>query len=291
MDTTIMNEELGKPHSRTLERYETLLRLRPSSMVFARLAAMQLSNGMPAGALHLALEGVRHHPGYVTGWIVLARAHAALRHYQDARDAATRAASLHPANPTLLLLISDIQELEQTHPPDSSVPSSVLESPVQEEGQSRQKMFGKNVSKRDDLIPGMEPFLAREGTSKPPPESGIVAKEDDTSLEGRPPGTAESAEENELERLAHALERARIPSLHEEDASANDDNTAFRDETINLLSRPATETLAEIYARQGNLEEAIETYLTLCTQHPDKQDHYISRIADLRHRMDKEAAP
>ena len=51
----------------TIQRLEERLRENPKSLLFARLADLYLHQERIDEAIDLCLEGVQHHPSYVTG--------------------------------------------------------------------------------------------------------------------------------------------------------------------------------------------------------------------------------
>lgn len=260
------------------------LEVQPDSPVFARLADRYLDAGMPASALALLQEGMRHHPDYATAYVVAARALIMQRHYTEARSMLEHVERLQPDSPAARQLAESIPQLESSHPPDTrALPRNESTSTVQQvapRGGRKKARF----SSQQDLIAGSDALFGIPPAPQPvpqPADADAAPLPDEASAPS--PMPVEAQEQTELERLARALEFARMPAL--------DANDVFQDEreeapplpdVVDVHARPVTETLAEIYVRQGRIEEAIETYLTLCVRHPDRREKFISRIADLQ---------
>jgi hypothetical protein len=204
------------------------------------------------------------------------------RHYTEARAMLEHVERLHPDSPAARQLAESIPQLERSHPPDTrALPRNESTSTVQQiapRGARKKTRF----SKQQDLIAGSDALFGIPPTSQPVPpiaEGGPFADEAAVPL----PAPDEAQEQTEFERLARALEFARMPALDANDVFQNErDEAPPLPDIVDVHARPVTETLAEIYVRQGRIEEAIETYLTLCVRHPDRREKFISRIADLQ---------
>lgn len=274
--------------------YGEVLQQHPASIAFARLAAQHLAGGSLAAALRLAQQGVSHHPGYISGWIVLARIQCAQHRFGDARRALANAAAQYPDNAAVAALRAMIDAAEMQMPTDHGI-LDAQRRVLSDEGLSvpQEKGPRRGVSKVDDLIPGMESFLVQsQGAS---PLDAVSRQHQDAGnmqtggVSGEIDQINDPDERTELERLAHTLESARLSvSPVESDEKADPEWTELP-HPVDYSTRPVTRTLAEIYVGQGNIHEAIEIYLTLCAKYPDNQDEYISRIADLRRMLDSQA--
>jgi hypothetical protein len=254
------------------------------SPLFARIAARYIDDGMPASALGILHPGIESNPEYVTGYVVAAKALITLRHYNEARAMLARAFTLLPECPAARTMLESIAELELTFPPDHGLlpdnESTAAFSPAEKSGRQRTRL-----SRQEDLIGGTEDVFGsasgeqrqNEESRRDLPEPDIFRSDTETGVPGS----------NELERLARALETARMPALEADDVLQPEAEERFGlSESVDLHSRPVTETLAEIYVRQGKAEEAIETYLTLCVRHPERREEFISRIAELQRSME-----
>ncbi len=268
-----------------------MLQQHPASIAFARLAARHLAEGDVAAALRLAQQGVSHHPGYTSGWIVLAQIQCAQHRYGDARRALANAEAQYPDNAAVAALRSLIDAAEKEMPADHGI-LDAQRRVIEEEGLNIPLDKGprRGVSKVDDLIPGMESFLvqaqgasASDAVSRQHQDAGNMQTSGASSAVGP---INDTDERTELERLAHTLETARLSVSPGESEERADPEWTELPRPMDYSTRPVTRTLAEIYVGQGNIHEAIEIYLTLCAKDPDNQDEYISRIADLRRMID-----
>ncbi len=93
----------------------------------------------------------------------------------------------------------------------------------------------------------------------------------------------------DIETLADRLEGATIPKL----THPSPQEELFSDEEgqINIESRPVTETLAQIYARQGKFEQAIEVYRKLREKHYDRRYEFTERISELKRLLENQRIP
>lgn len=101
-----------------------------------------------------------------------------------------------------------------------------------------------------------------------------LAREAEAAEAPAPPAD-DPAPGDDLDRLIEELESARIvpdPDLDDEPA------TPPEDEIEDIVS----ETLARIYAAQGQHEEAARVYDELARQHPDQADYFLDQAARLR---------
>ena len=62
---------------RLIRYLEMRLQSNPKSLLFARLADLYLKQGRVDEAIDLCRDGVKHHPSYITGNFILAKAHLA----------------------------------------------------------------------------------------------------------------------------------------------------------------------------------------------------------------------
>ncbi len=74
----------------SMKDMEIRLEKNPKSFLFARLADMYLDEGRSEEALRLCQEGIKHHPSYVTGHFILAKAHLARGEQEEAEAALKR---------------------------------------------------------------------------------------------------------------------------------------------------------------------------------------------------------
>jgi hypothetical protein len=237
----------------------------PRSPLFARVAHGLLQQNDPAGALKIALEGLKHFPDYATGILIAAEAYVMLRRFSDARQLLLQLLRTVPACKAAELLLDRIVELELEYPSplDSATPPSL---PLGDDIDWVPRNKRRNWSKADELIPGLGspglslPAFSSRGAEKPAPS---------------PPSS-------DLETLAVRLEHAKIPLQTDDLPSPIPEGLENNDETDKHPPiHPATETMAMIFAQQGNIEAAILVYRELCEIQPFYEDEYRMKIAGL----------
>ncbi|ERP32090.1 tetratricopeptide repeat protein [Chitinivibrio alkaliphilus] len=97
----------------SLVNEESLLKLYnedPTTLLFARLAALLLGNGKRTKATTIAETGVQQYPDYVTGRIVLAQCYSEADNYTGAYTHITEVLKKEPQNAKALALLSEISE-------------------------------------------------------------------------------------------------------------------------------------------------------------------------------------
>ncbi|MEI7905889.1 MAG: tetratricopeptide repeat protein [Bacteroidota bacterium] len=80
----------------------------PQSPLFARLADLYVGKEQAAEAMKLLNEGLKSYPGYYAGYIVLGKAHLALKEYTRAQAAFEKALELSPFNQTAAQLLISV---------------------------------------------------------------------------------------------------------------------------------------------------------------------------------------
>ena len=242
----------------------------PRSPLFARAAHVLLQQNDPAGALKIALEGLKQFPDYATGILIAAEAYVMLRHFSDARQLLLLLLRTVPACKAAELLLDRIVELELEYPSplDTAVPPSV---PIDDDIDWIDRNKRRNWSKADELIPGLGspssalPAFGGRGVEKPTQRA------------------------SDLETLAVRLENAKIPLLTDDRLSPLPhglENVPQPDEHPPI--HPATETMAMIFTQQGNIAAAILVYRELCEIQPFYKGEYCLKIAELEQLRDME---
>jgi len=80
----------------------------PQSPLFARLADLYVNKGQTVEAIKLAEEGVKIFPRYCAGYLVLGKAHLALKEFSQAISAFEKAKELSPFNQTVVKLLQSV---------------------------------------------------------------------------------------------------------------------------------------------------------------------------------------
>ncbi len=242
----------------------------PASPLFARLAALYIDSNRPAQALKLSLQGIKLHPDYPTGLLMIARAQIMLRQYSDARQTLNALIRILPSCVAALRLIDRMTELELEYPPYAASGGMIVSRHTL--GREPELDHRQQWSHQDDILPGIESFA--------PSRSDAPAE---TAAEAAP---AEERPTFDIGALAQRLEGARIPSLPEEDerGESTGDETI---ESVNLELRPVTETLVGIYEQQGRWREAIDGYARLAEKQSDRRDYFMQKIREVEEKRDR----
>lgn len=247
-------------------RFEAQYRENPDSLVFARLADACRKNGDPERALSILADGIGRHPDYPSAHIVRARCLVDLDRLADAEASLRRAVELDGQN---LVAIQGLANLaERRDDPIEAV------------------RWYEQIAALDPMNVEAAAALARLRPTPPPPSSGLeplpapseewwsspafqIEEEDDAM----PPGPAELAAVAEPE--SPARDESGTAWWFEdpgEDEPADDGD---------LLTR----TMAELYTKQGLLDEAAAIYRELLTDRPE--DEGLRRaLVELEQRLD-----
>lgn len=90
----------------------------PNSIVFAPIADYFLSYGMMDEAMKVCSEGVKKHPSFISGRIVMAKIHLKLGDLENARAELEAALSVAPQNKMAKELLSEIKASREEKAPE-----------------------------------------------------------------------------------------------------------------------------------------------------------------------------
>jgi tetratricopeptide (TPR) repeat protein len=293
---------------------------------FAMRAAALVREGRSTDAVHLCADGIRLWPDYITGYLLLADAYAALGHATDAEVILAEAARRFPyyrgiARERVQEVVQErVQEVVQERVQEEV--QEVVQEEVQEVVQERaQEVVQKPVvpvtpraasspisllrivhtaQQPDDvrqirsssvrLIPGLEYTSLRFENTR-----GRGRRE--ISMLPEPPVFREFHPTQRPRRTDGAAPQRRPLSLEELAArleqariprttDAPSTPTPAPNAAPQATSAIMTETLAKIYVSQGAYEIAIEAYRTLQRTKPERSDDYQRIIDDLQRKLD-----
>ncbi|MFZ1730348.1 MAG: tetratricopeptide repeat protein [Bacteroidota bacterium] len=244
----------------------------PASPLFARLASLYIDSNRPAQALKLCLQGIKQHPDYPTGMLMIAKAQIMLRQYGDARQTLSGLLRVLPSCTAALRLVDRMTELELEYPPYAT--SSGLFISHQSVGRAADRDRREQWSHQDDILPGIESFIPAKAEAAAEPEPVIAAEHTLPTFD--------------LGALALRLEGARIPSLPEEDERHESTGIDEEVEEVNLELRPVTETLITIYEQQGRWRETIDGYVRLSQRYPERREHFENKIREIEGKIENE---
>ncbi len=263
----------------TLDRLRQQLADAAHSPVFARLADALLDAGELQEAWAVCREGIRLHPRYVTGHVVTAKAAACLGRFAEAHDLLLQALDILPHCPAAQRLLDALPDIELRFPQRShnvllDTERHHLAGIERPPPRRRPRSVGNLAPDRRELARIAESIPMTVAPPVPPDILIPTPVEEDHAL--MPGGSVE----DNLEHLAQVLETARIPIVEEDpDTQPPEARGDFGPDTSR---RPATETLASIYLKQGRVEQAIEIYEILARRSPQRRHEFHQRIEELR---------
>ena len=261
-----------------------------------------LEKGRAEDAARLLEEMVSEMPAYVTARVLLARSYEALGRWGPALDVWREALHLIPNSPVIRRGLeraasrsASRSALDSSRARAEQVPSAIPEpTPVEEEPQVAEEPLPEPPRLEDEEI-YPEPELPRPYTysePQPPDEPEPYEAEEHADHfhvpESEEHWTRISGEQDQrspkdepqfedLDRLITELESARIvPRPDMETLPAPD----LEDDIEDVVS----ETLARIYASQGQYDEAARVYELLAGQQPDRAGEFMKKASEMRGR-------
>jgi tetratricopeptide (TPR) repeat protein len=268
-----------------IRRFEEQYRRQPESLVFARLADAYRKAGEPGRALELLEEGIARHRDYLSAHIVRARTFRDLGRAGDAREAFESVLALDAQNLVAMRGLADLARLRGDPAEEQGWLRRLVQAdPFNEEPAARLAELDAAAEARDagtehlESPPPAEPEAEGAGTGRTPDESSDAAEESpvpagggssDEAVAGSSdvvePGLSESADGE-----PPVADEARLPEpwWFEEPEPGPEADAEEIEEDADLLTR----TMAELYARQGLLDEAEEIYRELLRDRPDEAE-------------------
>jgi tetratricopeptide (TPR) repeat protein len=225
---------------------------------FARTAADLLDKGEVKEALSLCLAGTQVFPRYATGHLVLGRCYDALGRSEEAMLEYRHAGEAFPDNPVIVGLYEAAKKKE----------TAGYEEFAQAQAQTLEGW--KDRLTFDEFLASKEEAPAQE-TTQAEEEAPVEIPSSSTE---QPP--VEEPPSSEVDQILQKLEEAprRI-------APSSDQPTPPPAPPPDAGTRFVTATLAEIYASQGEFNEAIDAYRKLAEQRPGSATRYLQRLAEI----------
>jgi len=168
-------------------------------------------------------------------------------------------------------------------PDESGIPDAPTPSSFGSEGPSGLDDL-RQRAEQEARQGGSRPGLTRQQEAADEPSSD-AADDAETSEEREADETDEVT--GDLDRLIRELESARIEPTPDPDESDEDHPDVDLDDDIDDL---VSETLARIYAGQGQYREAARIYVKLASQEPSKARHHLQNASEMREKADAEEA-
>lgn len=249
-----------------VQSIENKLSRRPHSPLFVRLASEYLASGEVEKALELCSSGIHYYPQYGTAYLVRAKCFAAKHDYLSA--------------------LLDLKHVVNVFQDSTLLQKYELEW---KDLAVKQEMAG-SIAHEEPVVEVPEPVHVEENNIAVP--DPVLTVEDKTQIEiNELPVVDQVQVPAEVVPSSHEVVPAvpDIPEIipirvHEQkpvpDTGAQERMTASP-KVIIEGERIISKTLAEIYAKQGEFEEAIITYRLLQQQRPKQAEEFALRIKEL----------
>ena len=236
-----------------IQKFEDKIRSNPLSPEFVKLANYYLINGNVTQAINLLQSGLAFYPNYTTAKLVLGKCYLANKYYFDAKK-----------------IFSDII----AEHPDMSI--AVKYHEIADE------LTKSEVSRKhgDDIVPKLE-FKAPE------------FNDFDFNYNLFPSYELEDVENDKLEvnEMEEGGEYKEFVKVFETPYFFKRENAVPSFEKKRLRNKfevkIITETLADIFARQGNYFDAIEAYTYLLKIKPEKKEALENKISEVEVQIQK----
>ena len=235
----------------SLAKLERICSRNPASILFARLADELLRLGNVDRAAEVCRKGVRYRPLYPTGHLVMGRCCMASGRLEDARRELHQTLALDPDNPSAIWLLGKIERRMGFE--EQALHSFRCARTVDPFSRLLVAEMDVEVHAEDEPASG-----SRSGDEMERPASDATVE-----VEGAP---------TEREDFSFLL-RDLLDHRGQEKDQPGDSNA----EIVPI----ATSTLAELYAVQGQIEEAVAVLTHVCDQEPDNK-RIKKRLNELR---------
>ena len=225
----------------------------PTSILFARLADGLLQRGEVTRAIEVCHRGLRYRPSYTAGQVVMGKCYHAAGHYDEAR-----------------LVFQKVLQLDAGHLAAHWYMGKIA---LQLDRDDLALKYFEQARARDPFCPELIDQIRKL-------KGGEVEEEQDNGPE---PDGSEVVSESEVFD----------PALLEEEVEDDLDTlvTSLKREPKSGGEAPviATKTLAELYASQGLIREAIAVLEQVIAREPDNE-HIIVRLDELRNLSEESGA-
>jgi len=285
-----------RPHqSALLSRYLEQYRRQPSSRVFAPLAEAYRKLGMQDEALKVLKEGIKRHPSYPLGYLVLAQCYADQGQWERVAQTLLPLTPHHKDNVSMQRLYA--QACLETGDHEAALPAFkwlLFLNP-------RDKTFAAQVAALEDELGAGHPIIPRESVRHAPETRSFGADDDDwTMVDLTPVGDAPvvaGAVENWEMRSEPQVAPGRAEDWQV--MSRELDDEFFSDEEVSPENSEAPEgegaeplvshTLVDLYLAQGQVEGAVDLLRKYLALNP-RDEKSRNRLSELEARLAKGSA-
>lgn len=235
-----------------INKYLSILSKDPNSIVFAPLAEAYRKAGMLDEAIATAQDGLKNHPNYLSGMVALGRAYYEKGMFKEARESLEQVIRMAPDNIIAANILEEIRAKaaeagqQKVEEPETAEILEVEEVAELTEAEAEEEAEAFQIDEITFEAP--EPGLGfTTGTEEPIPVPIEVPNETITEpLEAEP--TIEV--------------RPAAPPISSKEA----------EEATRPRKEITTETIAELYIKQGYLDKAVDIYQTLYNADPDNEE-------------------
>ncbi len=238
-----------------INKYLSILSKDPNSIVFAPLAEAYRKAGMLDEAIATSKDGLQLHPNYLSGLVALGRAYYDKGMLREAKEELEQVVNIAPDNIIATNILAQIRQTsgEGKQEPDLIQKPAVLQAPV----------IAQQVGGDDEGLEEIEP-LELEEFIEDQEHSGALYASNVFQSEAIPP-----------ESETPVLE---IPIADEESEIIQEEEVAPKKEIT-------TETIAELYIKQGYIDRAIDIYQTLHDAQPENEE-IKKKLSDLKKQVE-----
>ena len=236
-----------------LKKLQKIYDQNPTSILFARLADGLLLEGEVARAIEVCRRGLRYRPSYTAGYVVMGKCYHAAGHYEEARLAFQRVLQLDAGHLAACWYMGKIA--------------------LQLGRDDLALKYFEQAHVRDPFSPELiEQIRKLKGEE--------VEEEQDNGPESGGPGVVSESE---------AFDQALLEEDGEDDLDTLVTSLKREPKSGGEVPVIATKTLAELYASQGLIPEAIAVLEQVIAREPDNE-HIIARLDALRNLPESEGS-
>lgn len=272
-----LEEVLAKSRSRSslLAKYTLQYEKNPKSRVFAPLAEIYRKLGMMDEAYKILKAGIRHHPSYTLGYIVLANCYFDNNNFELAYNTIRPFVAKNLENITLQKLFAQtcenlgyLEEALQTYK------YLLLINPKDDDVAKKVKYLEDDLTIVEDIKKEEEPTELTNDEDWV--QVDFNSKESKTETDNdEQDANWQMSQRSPLEDFKQEVDTNRI-QVDERDLDDNYfheayDNEDIVEEKVEKKSPIITHTLVDLYTEQGHFDKAVEVLENILTLHPDDQ--------------------
>lgn len=286
-----------------IEELQSKLDKDPDSKIFLPLAEEYRKSGMLEEAIAICQDGLKKHPNYVSARVVLGRAYMELKRTIEAQAEFEEVISKIPDNLMANKHLGDIYFMQGNLKSALERYQAVLRlDPHNEEVVSKVKKLSEQLDQRPPIsvppeeVPGEPQTSSKDEQTEEPTEEPAEEREEEhaqmvidlTEEEGSLPTPKERPEEPQpqIDQPTPPLhEESSPPPAEESPAPPPEPELPVIEEERDEM---VTETMAELFAKQGLLDKAIKVYERLLESNPDNMELKFRYEQLLDHKREEE---